>query len=103
MDSHYLDQFIGQVSEHIQVHFPEDCGQMSDDRREVLIRDGIRAGQTYGLTTDRNLTLFIDFRLTFGVDFPAHQGWATAILNDGDLTEDEKTERLLAGLEESDE
>lgn len=100
LDVHFRNQLVGQISEHLREHFPDDYARLGDGGRDTFIRDGIRAGQAHGLTTDRNLTLFVDFRLTFGPDFPAGEDWATAILDDEDLTEDEKMDRLLAAFDE---
>lgn len=100
LDAHFEDELIGLIRVHIRTYLPEEYEQLiSHDAQNTVIRQAIKTGQQYNLTTDANLTIFTDFRLIFGLSFPEGEEWASSILESDYLTEDEKTVQLTAYLD----
>ncbi|MEZ0541722.1 hypothetical protein [Fibrella arboris] len=100
LDAHFEAELISQIRDHIHDQFPDEYAQLiAPDRQNSVIRQAIKAGHYYSLTTDANLTIFTDFRLIFGPTFPLDDPWALTILANDDLSEDAKTEQLIACLD----
>ncbi|CCH03213.1 hypothetical protein FAES_5214 [Fibrella aestuarina BUZ 2] len=100
LDAHFQERLIERIRQHVAMHLPDDYAQqLATDPHSTSIRQSLDAARRYGLTTDANLTIFTDFRLVYGPDFPLNSEWAIEILTDGSLHEDEKTEQLRNQLD----
>lgn len=89
------------ITAHIEHYFPAEWAQLKGDNRAGIINDAIEQGRSFGLSTDRNLTIYTDFVVSFGSGFPANQPWAKAILDEPGRTEDQKVDDLLDELDEN--
>lgn len=100
LDSLYLDRLVREIKAHVADFFPEEYPRLAADTVNTILRTGVLRAHTYGLCTDRNSTVFVDFMMTFGDDFPEKQPWAIRILEDPDSTEDQKIDALLVAIDD---
>lgn len=100
LDAHFQNKLIEAIRQHVAMHLPDEYAhQLATDQHSTTIRQSLDVARRYGLTTDANLTIFTDFWLVYGSDFPLNSEWAMAILTDDSLREDEKTEQLRSHLD----
>ena len=89
LEAHKRRQFEDHVFAHLNKVLPEQLEQVEGGEDEIrqAIGDGIERAKNYGITKERDVTLFID--LDFGVarDFEKRRdmAWAFKILTDEEL------------------
>jgi hypothetical protein len=86
--------FAHDLTWRIKTIFPAKCQYVGEQRVRNLIPRGVRSARTYGITTDRGITLFTMFMFVLGSGF-AHDlllPWARATLNDKGITD--QTDRI---------
>lgn len=69
---------------HLNKLFPGQCGPQRERRTRLAIAYGIERAANHGLTTERDVCIFIELMYTFGQDFDADMKlpWAARILRD---------------------
>ena len=100
LDNLYLDRLIREIKTHVQAFFPQEYDQLNSAESDSLWPEAIQKANSFGLQTDRNITIFVDFLMTYGRTFPENHGWGKRILTDDSLLEDQKIEALLAALDD---
>ena len=82
---------------HLAKYAPKHCEVIGQDAVRAAIRLGIDRARTYGLTNRGPVRFYLESMFMFGSDFDTDPqfSWATAILNDGRLTDQmAKADRL---------
>jgi len=77
-------QFFDKLEIHIEKFFPDHAINLDKEQRIALFEYGLERGKKYDFISERNVCLFIDLMLAFGLEFdisPDH-GWAKKILAD---------------------
>jgi hypothetical protein len=77
-------EFVHRLAEHVRRLFPLQAATLAPDelfRRVAAAREKARE---YGLTTERNIALFVDLGIGLGPDFEARPecDWVVRILRD---------------------
>ena len=77
-------EFVHRLTDHVRRMFPEQASALPPDevfRRVAAAREKAR---DYGLTTERNIALFVDLGFGLGPDFEARAefDWVVRILTD---------------------
>jgi len=78
------NQFYVRLEAHIEKFFPEHVVKLDKEQRRALFEYGLERGKKYDFISERNVCLFIDLMLAFGLEFdisPEH-GWAQKVLAD---------------------
>jgi len=91
--------FEPRTVQHLKERFPKHCDVLKDEGILEVIHYGIGRAETYGLTHQSEVRLFIDLTLMFGryFDTDLQIPWAAEILTDDDLTDQlVKAQRLHA-------
>jgi hypothetical protein len=91
----FEDWMLGHLSE---CPLSEQCRAMGDTALRELIRYGIRRAASYGVVSERGVSVYIDVMVAFGRDFDVDPGlpWAAAVLNDPSTTNPfERIDRLF--------
>ena len=87
-----LARFQVRVLAHVRKIFPDDAQRLGDEEVQRIITEGVKKAATYGVTSERSVTLFID--VMFGVDRDFDQtksmSWAIDILKDPRLHDSAK-------------
>jgi hypothetical protein len=83
-----MPNFCRQLLARIERVFPAKCQYVGADRVRDLIPHGIEAASTYGITTERGVTLFTVLMFVLGSGFADDLllPWASATLNDKGIT-----------------
>src|SRR6187431_1511713 len=82
---------------HLAKYAPKHCEVIGQDAVREAIRLGIDRARTYGLTNRGPVRFYLESMFMFGSDFDTDPqfSWATAILNDGRLSDQmAKADRL---------
>jgi hypothetical protein len=77
-------RFRNHVRKHVKEEFPEQIKGMTDPAIDQRISDGIERARLYDVTTERDITLFIDLVFMLGLNFELDRkmAWAKKILGD---------------------
>ncbi|HLJ25856.1 MAG TPA: DUF4123 domain-containing protein [Candidatus Angelobacter sp.] len=78
------EHFAKKVVAHLQEFFPEHCELLGEGCVRRFVHDGIQAAYEYGITTEPEVCVFVDFLFAFGSEFEqdAQFEWAKTILKD---------------------
>lgn len=98
-ESARADHFKSRTVQHLKESFPRHCAVLKEEGLLEVIHYGIKRAETYGLTHQSEVRLFIDLTLIFGrcFDTDLQLPWAAEILTDADLTDQlVKAQRLYA-------
>lgn len=82
---------------HLAKYAPKHCEVIGEDAVRAAIRLGMDRARTYGLTNRGPVRFYLESMFMFGSDFDTDPqfSWATAILNDGRLSDQmAKADRL---------
>ncbi len=76
--------FRARMTEFLRKQFPDECGAMSDPELDTEIRDGIARARSYGLTTERELSMYLTLErgLGRGLHEDEELAWARRLLGD---------------------
>jgi hypothetical protein len=90
MGAALFDQYFEQVMAHLHEIFPLRLRAMGDEAARALAKRGLERGRSYGLTRERNLTLFVDLFFALGARWEESQGarWLRDLLADRSRSED---------------
>lgn len=86
---------------HIRENLPEQSAGFSDPQIRERVRDGVRRANRYGLESERQAMCFIDTGFLIGPDFDTRSDtrWARTLLEDRQLSANERAARLLSRAE----
>ena len=75
-------RFRGKLCEHLRQELPEETKTLPDPQLRSAVEEGIVQGRQYGITTERDLTLFVDLTFLLSPAFEHAPGmeWAKRIL-----------------------
>jgi hypothetical protein len=91
-----VEQFCRRTRRHLKQTFPSQTEEMGDERLDELIKSGIARAKRYGLEQERNVQVFLEFLVLYGLDLGTtpKTRWARSILADRNLDEVQKVRRL---------
>ncbi|MBN1843972.1 MAG: hypothetical protein JW883_17055 [Deltaproteobacteria bacterium] len=92
-----IRNFEDRILEHLNEHFPKQHSMLGEFAARNVIRQGFERAKSYGLTTERNVSLYINlmFMLGSGFDTDLQLPWAAEVLTDETiLDETERIDRL---------
>jgi hypothetical protein len=104
--THFAKRFRRELRLHVRTEFPIHTQTMTDVDLDRQIGEGLVRGRTHGLTTERDLMLFVDLPFLLGPDFERDPKriWVRRILLNQTLEGSAKMEaiyRRLAAFEDS--
>ncbi len=89
LEAHERVKFENKVLAHLQEVFPEETANAEGGEEEIRgwIRDGVERAKEFGITKERDVTLFIDLDLGVALKFEKKRSmaWAYKILTDEEL------------------
>ena len=91
--------FANDLAWRIKNFFPAKCHYVGEQQVQNLIPRGVRSARTYGITTDRGITLFTMLMFVLGNGFANDLllPWAKTTLNDKGITNEiDRVDRLYA-------
>ena len=91
------DGYVETLSEHFRQCLPEHFAALGADGTREAIHYGIGRARTHGLTTDRNVTIYVRLMFLFGRDYDTDTRlpWVGAALHhSGSASEHVRIERL---------
>jgi hypothetical protein len=97
-------RFRASLLQHVRTDLPAESKPLSDPDLDSMITQAIERCRPYGVTSERDVALFLDLMLLKGRDFdrePKHR-WMAKILQDKDLEGAAKMKAIyqrLAALE----
>jgi hypothetical protein len=76
--------FEEKVVAHLNRCFPDECAKLGEQNVRATIRLGLERARSYGITTSREVCLYIDVMMVYGRDFDRNPklSWASEILNE---------------------
>ncbi len=85
---------------HVRAEFAAKTKDMTDSDLEKLISEGIERSRSYQVTSERDITLFVDLMFLQGFQFEQDRGllWARKILLDQSLDGETKMKSIYARL-----
>jgi hypothetical protein len=96
----FARRFRENLKRHVRDEFPTQTQSQDDTTLDKLISDGITRGRIYEITTERDLTLFVDLLFLAGQDFDHSRkmAWARRILLDKNLDGTAKMQAICQRL-----
>ena len=103
----YMRQsFEDRMVKHIAEVFPTEYGAMvdpdtGDQPVRELVWDGVSKAEGYGITSERNVAMFIELMVEIAPDFDTRQdtAWTQELLRDEALPEDAKMDFIYEEFE----
>ena len=86
-------RFVRQLCADVREHFPGRCASIDDDAVTAAIDVLIETAKRYGITGERDVSMFVFLAQQFGDDF-VQQRWAKSILDDERMPGADKAARL---------
>jgi|SRR6266545_2371971 len=95
------EEFIKRTLRNLAELFPDDPAIKDEPAMRALIEYGIGRAQAYGISRQREVSLFIFLVKDLGADFEKRpeNRWAEEILVDTELEEQEKMDVIYSRLE----
>jgi hypothetical protein len=74
--------FEAKVAAHLNLCFPTECASLGQEQVRGTIRHGLERARGYGITSSREVCLYIDVMIVFGPEFDKNPelSWAAEIL-----------------------
>ena len=96
----FARRFREELKRHVRGEFPTQTQPLDDAALETLISEGVNRGRGYEITTERDLTLFVDLLFLAGQDFDHNRkmSWARRILLDKNLDGTAKMQAIYQRL-----
>lgn len=92
-----LEGFVDKMREHLSDTFPLETRRLGQTALEEMIWYGIGRAETYEVTSERDVCLYLGLMLVFGRDFDRELEWAREILADKSIPRPtERMDRLQA-------
>jgi hypothetical protein len=94
------ERFRDSVRKHLRTELREETRPFSDAQIRPMIEEGIRRGRQYGVTTERDLTLFVDLIFLHSPKFEdaPDMKWAKKVLLNRELEGDVKMSLIYQRL-----
>jgi hypothetical protein len=93
--SEYMDSsFVKRAALHLRQENPEATATMTSAELDDFIQNGANRAAEHEFTREIEIGLFLELMLLFGVDFDDRLGWAQEILDNPDLTREDKMDVL---------
>jgi hypothetical protein len=98
--THFARRFREDLRHHVRGEFAAQTARMTDADLDKLIGEGLVRGRSHELTTERDLTLFVDLSFLLGVDFErdVRCGWVRRTLLNKSLDGPAKIEAIYRRL-----
>jgi hypothetical protein len=92
--------FEARVLDHLRRVLPADLERLGEQRVRTLIEEGVARAASYGITSKRDVTLFVDLMVGVDPEFERlpSMAWAEAILSDSTLAGSAKMALLYEQL-----
>jgi hypothetical protein len=99
-ESHLGQRFRNQLRQHVKTEFPEQTRGLTDLAVDKRISEGVERARLYEITTERDLTLFVDLVFSLGLNFEQERkmAWAKKILLDPGFDGAAKMKSIYARL-----
>ena len=96
----FARRFREDLKRHVRGEFPTQTQTLDDASLDKLISECINRGRIYEVTTERDLTLFVDLLFLAGQDFDHNRkmAWARRILLDKHLDGTAKMQAIYQRL-----
>jgi hypothetical protein len=101
LDAYMARRFRDAIRRHLRRELPDETQAISEEDLLRRIDQGLERGRRYGLTTERDLTAFVDLTFIHGPSFeelPAMR-WAKRILTNKELEGDVKMNLIYQRLD----
>ena len=94
------ERFIRRALEHLRKSFGPQCEAVGDVKLCEFIRSSIARADRWGITTSRNVCIYLDVMMTLGFDFDRDPRfpWIRRILGSQSVTETTRMNRLYEAV-----
>jgi hypothetical protein len=91
-----LRNFENEMFAYLEKNFPKNCEIHGETKTREIIRYGIEEAEVHGLTSERDVCMYINLMLMLGHCFykDPQLPWASAIFNDENLSPSIKIDRI---------
>lgn len=90
-----LEVFVRRKTDHLVHTFPVDCENIEEADLRARVRGGIRRAREYGITSQYDVSRFVDLELQLGEGFDSRLDWASDILQSDKHSPSERVNRLV--------
>lgn len=92
------ERFVNEAVAYLHEVMPRRCQALGEDALRKSVLDAIEHGRAAGLTTEKQLLRYLNFKHVFGLRFEASPayGWAMEILDDPQLDAEAKLSLVVA-------
>jgi hypothetical protein len=99
-ERHLVARFETRLRRHSRSEFKAQTDGMTEEQLGAFIASSLQRGRSYGLTTERELTLFVDllFLNSLNFDLAPERKWARTILVNPDLEGETKLSLIYQRL-----
>ena len=77
-----MRQFEDRLVSHLAQHFPDRFLELKEDGTRDAVRFGVEKAGSYGIESERDVSVYIDIMFEFGKYFDDDFAWAGNILRD---------------------
>jgi len=100
LEAHMLGRFRERLLRHLRIELPAETQTLADEQLFPMIDDGLRRGRGFGVTTERDLTLFVDLLFLHSPHFEEapDMAWAKKILVNCELAGENKMSLIYQRL-----
>ena len=100
LEAHMLGRFRERLLRHLRTELPAETQSRTDEQLFAMIDDGLRRGRGFGVTTERDLTLFVDLMFLHSPKFDEapDMAWARNILMNHELDGETKMSLIYQRL-----
>lgn len=100
LGAYMFERFEDRMVAHLRVAFPAYAAEAGEQRARELVRFGAQKAAGYGITSERNVALFVDLLVAAGAEFDtrADFAWSRPVLAHPRVPEDHKLDWLLDAL-----
>jgi hypothetical protein len=100
LEAHMTMSFREKLLSHVRQEFHEESAKMTDPQVLQMIDEGIRRSRTYAVTSERDVTLFVDLMFAISPRFEdaSDMKWAQNILLNPELEGTLKMELIYKQL-----
>ncbi len=90
--------FVRRAAAHLRIVLPDETKSLSDDLLDTFVRQAVDRAADYGVVSERDVYLFCELRLIFGLRFPAEPKtpWAEPILGERGVLPETRCQLLFA-------
>jgi hypothetical protein len=102
LEAFQLDRFAAEALAFLRSVWTDEIGELGEEEADLFIRDTVSRASEWGIDKERQVLRLLNVRMAMGQEFPDSEedDWATELLEDDEIDDDEKLEALEAGAEE---